>query len=102
MALTLTKPRVYSDKLRDNLKKPPRRIQLKFYLVYDIESIFSISSPKKEVKIKSHTKMAIRYRWYVFDSKYYLDSAYDSVRIYVWSYWTNAHDKWNNFRLGHF
>jgi hypothetical protein len=34
-----------------------------------------------EVKIKSYTTMAIRYRWYVFDSKYYLDSTYDSVRI---------------------
>lgn len=50
------------------LSKPSTSIEIIFYLVYVIESVFSTACDKQEVKGNSYAITMNGYKWYMFES----------------------------------
>jgi hypothetical protein len=64
------------DGICDNLYKSSTCIEITFYLVYDVESIFSTTHKRKEVNTKSYMATVIRYKHYKFESRSFMHAQF--------------------------
>lgn len=87
----------------DNLYGPPHILRSNFIWCTVLESIFSTTYEKEEVRIESYMTMMIRVMWYVFGCKSFIQaqiSLYIILHISMLN-WNNAYIKWANFRKHH-
>ena len=72
MNLTLIGLGMFLYGIRDNLHKPKENVEIIFYAIYGIESIFSTTYEKEDAKIKSYVIRVITYTCYVFESRSFI------------------------------
>lgn len=81
----------------DDLYEPRISIESIFYLVYDIDCIFSMTYFKKDMTTKSSLTTLIPHMSYEFESRSFIQakSPNNSFYIFVCFNWNNAFDNWD-------